>query len=155
MPLPLDVDAVTHSVQLAVAPVFFLTAVAGMISAVAGRLARIIDRARALEEKIRTATDPAVTERHLVELGSLRTRGRIANASIGFLALCGVMIGFTIVALFVGQTGGASWSRIAVACFLTGVGSFLVALIGFLCETILATQLLNFKVLEMGREFRR
>jgi formate-dependent nitrite reductase membrane component NrfD len=154
MPLPVDVDTVTHSVQLAVAPVFFLTAVAGMIGAVAGRLARIIDRARTLEERVRTATDPAATGRHLQELGTLRTRGRIANASIGFLALCGVMIGCTIVALFLGQTGGASWPRIAVACFLTGVGSFLVALLGFLWETVLATQLLNFKVLEMDREFR-
>jgi len=41
----IDASNVTHSVQLAVAPVFFLTAVAGMIGAVAGRLARIIDRA--------------------------------------------------------------------------------------------------------------
>ena len=65
------------------------------------------------------------------------------------------MIGCTIVALFLGQTGGASWSRVAVTCFLTGVGSFLVALLGFMWETVLATQLLNFKVLEMGREFRR
>lgn len=155
MALPVDVNVVTHSVQLAVAPVFFLTAVAGMISAVAGRLARIIDRARALEEKVRQSTDPAVTERHLQELSTLRTRGRIANACIGFLALCGVMIGFTIVALFIGQTGGATWPRVAVACFLTGVGSFLVALLGFMWETVLATKLLNFKVLEMGREFRR
>ncbi|HAJ13252.1 MAG TPA: DUF2721 domain-containing protein, partial [Comamonadaceae bacterium] len=37
MNLPVDVTSVTHSVQLAVAPVFLLTAVAGMISAVAGR----------------------------------------------------------------------------------------------------------------------
>jgi len=154
MPLPVDVDTVTHSVQLAVAPVFFLTAVAGMIGAVASRLARIIDRARAIEERVRTSTDTAATGRHLKELGTLRTRGRIANASIGFLALCGVMIGCTIVALFLGQTGGATWPRIAVACFLTGVGSFLVALLGFMWETVLATQLLNFQVLEMDREFR-
>ena len=51
----LDADTVTHSIQLALAPVFFLTAVAGMIGAVAGRLARIIDRARKLEELLRTA----------------------------------------------------------------------------------------------------
>ncbi|MCB2016323.1 MAG: DUF2721 domain-containing protein [Hydrogenophaga sp.] len=155
MNLPADVASVTHSVQLAVAPVFFLTAVAGMISAVAGRLARIIDRARAIEERVRGASDPEVIARHLMELEYLRKRGRLANASIGFLALCGVLIGFTIVALFLGQAGGAQWPFVAVVCFLAGVGSFLVALIGFLWETILATHLLNFKVLEMGREYRR
>ena len=40
MPLALDTSAITHGIQLAVAPVFLLTAVSGMIGAVAGRLAR-------------------------------------------------------------------------------------------------------------------
>ncbi len=155
MNLPVDVTSVTHSVQLAVAPVFFLTAVAGMISAVAGRLARIIDRARVLEERVRNAQDPDVIEGLLRELEYLRKRGRIANACIGFLVLCGLLIGLTIVALFLGQAGGAQWPLVAVLCFLLGVCSFLVALGGFLWETVLATRLLNFKVLEMGRTYRR
>lgn len=40
MNLALDSSTITHSIQLAVAPVFLLTAMAGMIGAVAGRLAR-------------------------------------------------------------------------------------------------------------------
>ena len=63
MSLPADVVSVTHSVQLAVAPVFFLTAVAGMISAVAGRLARIIDRARVLDA-CRAAPEGAIIVVH-------------------------------------------------------------------------------------------
>ncbi len=51
MNLALDSSTITHSIQLAVAPVFLLTAVAGMIGAVAGRLARIIDRARVVEDR--------------------------------------------------------------------------------------------------------
>ena len=53
MAFPLDASAVTHSIQLSVAPVFLLTAVSGMIGAVAGRLGRIIDRARQVEEQAR------------------------------------------------------------------------------------------------------
>ncbi len=53
MPLSIDSSSITHSIQLSVAPVFLLTAVAGMIGAVAGRLARIIDRARVVEERVR------------------------------------------------------------------------------------------------------
>jgi len=41
-----DLAAITHAIQLAVAPVFLLAAVSGIITAVAGRLGRIIDRAR-------------------------------------------------------------------------------------------------------------
>lgn len=154
MSLPADVVSVTHSVQLAVAPVFFLTAVAGMISAVAGRLARIIDRARVLEERVRGGTDQEQIGRLLNELVLLRRRGRLANFSIGCLALCGFFIGVTIISLFLGQTWEMQWPLVAVTCFLLGVCSFLVALGGFLWETVLATHLLNFKVLEMDREFR-
>ena len=39
-----DLATVTHGIQLAVAPVFLLTAVAGMIGTVAGRLARITSK---------------------------------------------------------------------------------------------------------------
>jgi len=41
-----NLAAVTHAIHLAVAPVFLLTAVSGIVAAVAGRLGRIIDRAR-------------------------------------------------------------------------------------------------------------
>lgn len=155
MNLPVDVTAVTHSVQLAVAPVFLLTAVAGMISAVAGRLARIIDRARVLEDKVRASADQEQVERLLGELLLLRKRGRLANFCIGCLTLCGLFIGLTIVSLFLGQAWDGQWSHVAVACFLLGVLAFLVALGGFMWETVLATHLLNFKVLEMGRAFHQ
>lgn len=42
-----------------------------------------------------------------------------------------------------------------MVCFLMGVLSFLVALGCFMWETVLATHLLNFKVLEIGRELQR
>lgn len=151
----IDPSSVTHSVQLAVAPVFFLTAVAGMISAVAGRLARIIDRARVMEDRVRASTDETFIDRGLMELNYLRKRGRIANWSIGLLTLCGFLIGLTIVFLFVGQAWVAEGGhRLAVFSFLAGVASFIAALACFMWETVLATDLLNFNVLEMDREMR-
>lgn len=149
MSLLIDASTVTHSVQLAVAPVFFLTAVAGMIGAVAGRLARIIDRARVLEERVRSSADGEFIARARRELGFLRTRGRIANFSIGLLSLCGALIGVTIVFLFMGEAwgmGGHS-ANVAVFCFLFGVLSFIGALGCFLWETVLATQILDFQQL--------
>jgi len=44
-------DAVSHSIQPAVAPVAMPTAVAALIGSLATRRARIIDRARTPEEK--------------------------------------------------------------------------------------------------------
>jgi hypothetical protein len=141
---PMATDAVTHGIQLAVAPVFFLTAVSGMIGAVAGRLARIIDRARLVEDRAHTVTDAQMLARAHTELSELRMRGRLANGCIALLTLCAFLIGLTIIVLFLGETTSFEASRIAVACFLGGVVSFLLALLCFLIETIIATRLLHF-----------
>ena len=147
MPLSIDSSSITHSIQLSVAPVFLLTAVAGMIGAVAGRLARIIDRARVVEERVRHQDDPASLEHAVLELGYLRTRGRMANGCIGLLTLCGFLIGLTIVLLFLGETTNLRGHTWALGSFLTGVVSFLLALVLFFVETVMATRLLNFHML--------
>ena len=144
MALPIDGASITHGIQLAVAPVFLLTAVSGMIGAVAGRLARIIDRARLVEDRLRGA-DTGARERHVAELHQLRMRGRLANCCIALLTTCAFLIGLTIIVLFLGETTAASISRWAVGSFLLGVVCFLAALLCFLAETFLATRLLDFE----------
>lgn len=49
MPPESGLTEIAHVIQLAVAPVFLLTGVAGILSVLTNRLARIIDRARVLE----------------------------------------------------------------------------------------------------------
>ncbi len=146
MAFPVDNTAITHGIQLAVAPVFLLTAVSGLIGAVAGRLARIIDRARLVEDRARGTEDPEQLARAARELAQLRQRGWLANGCIALLTLCGLMIGLTIIVLFLGEAGGLAVSRWAVGGFLGGVAFFLAALLCFLAETFLATRLLDFEV---------
>ena len=148
MPVPLDSTAITHGIQLAVAPVFLLTAVAGMIGAVAGRLARIIDRARVVEDRARASNDAELIQRTYAELATLRTRGRMANVCIGLVTLCAFLSGLTIILLFLGEIMGLQAARMAVAGFLAGVLSFLLALVFFLTETVMATRLLDFHLLQ-------
>lgn len=144
-----DLDTVTHGIQLAVAPVFLLTAVAGMIGSVAGRLARIIDRARVLEDRIDKASinDPMTTA--FTELRQLRKRGALVNTCIALLTFCAILIGLTIMALFLGETTDMQIFRIATILFLAGVTCFLLALLCFLTETVIATRMLKF-----GRQTR-
>lgn len=139
-----DLSTVTHGIQLAVAPVFLLTAVAAMIGTVAGRLARIIDRARILEERIDAAAaiDPMLPA--FAELKRLQQRGRLANVSIALLTFCAILIGLTIVALFIGETTELQIFKLATISFLSGVVCFVLALLGFLAETVLATRVLKF-----------
>ena len=140
-----DLATVTHGIQLAVAPVFLLTAVSGMIAAVAGRLARIIDRARFLENKLETGgVDQPKAMKMYAELMELRQRGWLVNSCIALLTFCAMLIGFTIILLFLGETAELPILKIATISFLSGVVCFLSALVCFLAETLLATRLLKF-----------
>ena len=140
-------DGISHAIQLAVAPVFMLTAIAGLIGALATRLGRIIDRARGLEERIhegRLVDQPAVEAIYL-ELRRLKVRGRVVNASVGLLALAAMMIGATVLSLFLGETTTSRVSPLVSLTFLAGVGCFVLALVGFLLETLLAGYTLRFR----------
>jgi len=46
----LQSGAISHAIQLAIAPVFLLTGIAGLLGVMANRLARVIDRARMFED---------------------------------------------------------------------------------------------------------
>ena len=144
MSFPLYTDTVSHGIQLAVAPVFLLTAVSGMIGVVANRLARIIDRARVLEQRLKDTPTEADTSSTQKELGDLRLRGLLANGSIGLLTLCAFLIGGTIVILFLGETIDFQMLRLSIASFLAGVSCFMLALACFMAETLIATRVLNF-----------
>ena len=140
-----DFATVSHGIQLAIAPVFLLTAVSGMIAAVVGRLARIIDRARALEDQLeRGGVKPEKSVGMYAELRQLRWRGRLVNGCIALLTMCSMMIGVTIILLFLGETAELASLKIASVCFLAGVACFLLALLCFLAETLQATHVLKF-----------
>ena len=75
---------ITRVIQLAIAPVFMLTAVASIINALLGRLARAVDRRRVDEAKV---DDGADNHDNLVELRLLARRIQLVLWSIGFAVM--------------------------------------------------------------------
>jgi hypothetical protein len=144
----LGLSSVSDSVRAAVAPVFFLTSVAGMIATVAGRLARIVDRARKVQEILKTCRDQAInTQTAARELASLRKRGHWVNASIALLTLCAMSIGSTIMVLFLSRTLlQIDVELVVIGAFVGGVGFFLLAVLCFLIETVIAMRTLQIEV---------
>jgi NADH:ubiquinone oxidoreductase subunit 3 (subunit A) len=139
----MDTSAVSHGIQLAVAPVFMLSAVAALIGALATRLARIIDRARNIEERL---ADGNVRDEDAAywELDRLRLRGRVVNWSVGLLVVCAMLIGATVVTLFLGETLAPRSENVVPWSFLGGIVCFVLALMCFLAETLLASHTLRF-----------
>lgn len=143
MLLPSELSAVSQGIQLAIAPVFLLNAVAAMIGAVAGRLARIIDRARHVENLIEEASNEQKFLRLKEEFRLLRRRSDLVNGCIALLILCAILIGSTIVLLFFGETLEIKFARTATVTFMVGVVSFLLALLCFFAETLLSAKILK------------
>jgi hypothetical protein len=67
-----------------------------------------------------------------LELRRLKVRGRVVNASVGLLALAAMMIGATVLSLFLGETTTSRVSPLVSVTFLSGVVCFVLALVGFL-----------------------
>jgi MFS family permease len=108
-------------------------------------LARIIDRARFLENRLEDEGVQAPrAARMYAELRQLRRRGWLVNICIALLTFCAMLIGMTIILLFLGETSEWRIFKIATVCFLAGVVCFLSALMCFLAETLLATRMLQF-----------
>jgi hypothetical protein len=139
----MDTSAVSHGIQLAVAPVFMLTAVASLIGALATRLARIIDRARNLEDRLIEGNIKNEDAAYW-ELNRLRLRGRVVNWSVGLLVVCAMLIGATVVTLFLGETLAPRSESVVPWSFLGGIVCFVLALMCFLAETLLASHTLRF-----------
>lgn len=142
--------ALSESIQLAVAPVFLLTAVAGMIGALTHRLARVIDRSRVLQAEF-TKNGPPLAEHvekiYEEELVNLARRGRCINLSMILLVVCAIFIGFTVLELFIADTtsGKLQISNMVLYSFIGGIGSFILALIALLTEVLIASYSIRWK----------
>ena len=72
---------ITRTIQLAIAPVFLLTAIGTIINALTGRLARAVDRRRAIEEILPALAGNAYEEKfeHDVEILEQQFRSTMAG----------------------------------------------------------------------------
>ena len=93
-----SIDDVTGAIQLALAPVFLLTGIAGLLSVMAGRLARIIDRGRAFTEgrvPVGSSEEASLDlERQSLEQRRHLTSVAITSCTIAALLVCMVIAPF-------------------------------------------------------------
>lgn len=131
------VVAVGHVIELAVAPVFLLTAVGTLLSVMTNRLARIIDRARFHEAKLENAQPEQVSQikSYLVILS--RRADLIGHAI--FLCTSTALLVCTVIALlFLGDYLRYDVSLPIAALFILGMLFLVLGLICFLREIFIA-----------------
>ncbi len=140
--MDVSIDAITNNIQLALAPVFLLTAVATLINAISARLARSVDRMRAVQQKIQEGgvRDQAMLDHMIQEANEAKTRGRLCTAAIFFDVLSGVFISLTVLELFFFQAGAVRslQATYVIWTFVLGLISFMTSLSIVLAEVVYA-----------------
>ena len=115
MPTLAGTGIIAHAIQLAIAPVFLLTGVAGLLN---------VERATAR-----------------VEIGNLEKRRRVCSWSINYSTAAALLICLVIVALFVEEFFARDLRWLAGALFVAAMVALIGGLTCFLREVYLATHM--------------
>jgi hypothetical protein len=113
---------IAHLIQIALTPIFLISAIGVTLNVLTNRLARIVDRARATEDIL---------------------RARYINAAITLITLSALFISLVVVMLFVNAF--LRWDlSVFIACmFILSMLSLAAALSAFLIEVRVATNTLQ------------
>jgi hypothetical protein len=139
---PLLAD-ITHTIQLAIAPVFLLTAVGTTLSVFSQRLSRIVDRARRVEAMLAAATPGRLAATRL-ELKTLSTRASLIHLALTFGISCAILVCMVIAVAFVGYLVNAHVGVGLAVLFILALAAYVVALLCYLREVFMAIQNLRF-----------
>ena len=128
---------ITRVIQLAVAPVFLLTAIGTFINALAGRLARAVDRRRVLDD-ILPMQEGDTRDQMLSELRILARRIRLVLWAMGLAVFSAVLVCLLIGTAFVGAFIALDLSRPVALLFVAAVLALTGGLLLFMREVFLA-----------------
>lgn len=134
----MNVDG-ARAIQLALAPAFLLTAIAGMLNVMTGRLNRVVDRGRNLTESPADTIVLPPDERSN-ELLALEQRRRLASVAITTCTLAALLTCLVIVLLFAEVLIGVSMKWLEGVFFTGATIALVVGLTYFLREVYLAAQ---------------
>lgn len=132
-----QITDVSRVIQLAVAPVFLLTAIATLINAMNTRLGRIVDRSRIVRERIRQSTGAEQAREHESELRLLIHRSRLAYLGILYSVLAALLVCLVIAGAFIGALNAVDLAKTVAIIFILAMTSMVIALGMFLREVYL------------------
>jgi hypothetical protein len=131
------VPQIAQAIQLAIAPVFMLTALGAIIGALNIRLGRAVDRRRQLEERIARLSPEEVPSAR-AELAVIGRRVWFVYLSILFAVVSALFICLLIAGAFLGAFVEVDISRPIAGMFVAAMLALIVCLLLFLREIFLA-----------------
>jgi hypothetical protein len=128
---------IARVIQLAIAPVFLLTAIATIINVLIARLARAVDRRRILEEHLPGYGDDRRSGARR-ELAMLNRRITLVMWAAALAVLSALLICVLIGTAFVGAVIGMDIAKAVAFLFIAAVAALTLCLIVFLREISIA-----------------
>jgi hypothetical protein len=125
---------IVRLVQIAIAPVFLLTAVSATLSVLAARIARVIDRGRYLERQPVVAD----SERIQAELSVLERRARTIYWGMTLGTVAAILVCVLIISAFTGYLTSSDPTWAIALLFIAALSSYTGALLCLLREVTIA-----------------
>ena len=132
-----EIFDISRTIQLAIAPVFLLTAIATFINVLITRLGRAVDRRRMLEEHL-PAHVGEMRDDALRELGMLARRIVLVLWATTLAVLAALMVCLLVGVAFAGAYFGINLQREVAALFVAAVVALTFCLLIFLREISIA-----------------
>jgi len=134
---------IAHLIQVALTPIFLISAIGVTLNVLTSRLARIVDRARAMEDILRQPGHRHDGRDLHGALGVLERRARYINAAITLITLSALFIALVVVMLFVNAFLRWELSAFIACLFIMSMLTLAAALLAFLIEVRIATNSLR------------
>ncbi|MBM5807055.1 MAG: DUF2721 domain-containing protein [Cyanobacteria bacterium M_surface_10_m2_179] len=127
------VMGLAKAIQLSVAPVFLLTAIAGVLGVISNRLARVLDRAREIQGP---ATDSQ-------DMQLLRRRMGLLSRAIESVTITGVLVSAVVAVTFISAITVVDLAAIVVPLFVVAMLALIAGLLLLLLDTRLASRMMR------------
>jgi len=135
-----SIEAIAEVIQLAVAPVFLLAGIAGLLGVFSTRLARIIDRARVIERRIPQAKNDEQRSLLRRETTVLWRRIALINWAIRLCISGALCVCLVIMALFLGEFVAVNIAVVVAVLFVLAMVLIVAGLMFLLSEVSLSTR---------------
>jgi uncharacterized protein DUF2721 len=144
------VESVTHVIQVALTPVFLLTAVAALLNVFSTRLARVADRVDLLSASLQraNATDAAFLS---AQLDYLRRRSLVLDLAVVLATVAGAASSGAALVLFLGALRDRDVTIMLFVLFGAAIVFTIAALLTFAIEMMMAGRGLRAVVREQQR----
>lgn len=136
------VTPIAQIIQLAIAPVFLLVGISGLLNVMTGRLARIVDRARALEIDVLTA-DEQLRRDEIEELSVLSRRMSICQWAIAMCTISAIFVCVMVSLLFVASIAMMNFAVPVALLFIAVMVALTLGLLLFFLEVAISTRVVR------------